>query len=78
MISRWLAILGVVVLAGCWNSDNARNIELGDVSIGQQMIDLKRALDENAISADEYAELKGALMSLQSACQNENGDDHGK
>jgi len=68
MMSKWIAILSVVALAGCWNSDNARNIELGDVSIGQQMIDLKRALDEDAISADEYAKLKGALMSLQSAC----------
>jgi len=41
---------------------------MGDVSIGQQMIDLARAMDEGAIDADEHARLKAGLMSLSEFC----------
>jgi hypothetical protein len=72
MIRKWLVLPFVLLfLPGCWNSDNAKHIHFGDVSIGQQMIDLKRALEENAITADEHIELKEALMSLQSVCADE-------
>ena len=70
MIWKCLAVVGALIfLPGCWNSDNAKHLRLGDVSIGQQMIDLKSALDEGAITAEEHAELKGALMSLSSLCE---------
>ena len=52
-----------LLLAGCWNGQNT-NVRLGDVSIGQQMIDLARALEEGAIDAEEHARLKAGLMAL--------------
>ncbi len=69
MIQKFLIVVcALAFLPGCWNVDNAKSNRFGDVSIGQQMIDLKRAFEENAISVDEHAELKQALMSLSSLC----------
>jgi hypothetical protein len=62
-------------LQGCWNADNAREIHFGDVSIGRQMIDLKQALEEGAITVDEHAQLKQALMSFDMSCDSEDSDD---
>jgi len=58
-----------VLLAGCWNEDNARNIDLGSVSLGQQMLDLQSALDKEAITLDEYASLKATIMTLNTLCE---------
>jgi len=70
VIQKHLVIVGaLLLLPGCWNVDNAKNIRFGGVSIGQQMIDLKRALEESAITPDEHTELKQALMSLNSLCE---------
>ena len=76
MIPNYLLIAGaLVLLSGCGNIDNAQSVRFGDVSVGQQMIDLKRALEEDAITADEHAELKQALMSLSSLCGERDEDD---
>ncbi|MFP6814457.1 MAG: hypothetical protein VB949_02145 [Pseudomonadales bacterium] len=76
MILKCLVIAcAAALLSGCGNIDNAQSIRLGDVSVGQQMIDLKRALEEDAITADEHAELKQALMSLSSLCGDGGEDD---
>ena len=40
-----------LLLAGCFNGQNT-HVRLGDVSLGQQLIDLKRALD-----AEDKAEM---------------------
>ena len=53
-------------LAGCFN--DANNINLGSVSIGQQLIDLKLALDSESIDQEEYTQLKGLILSLSAAC----------
>jgi hypothetical protein len=45
-------------------------VRLGDVSVGQQLIDLKAALDEGAITAEEFAETKAALLALNALCEN--------
>ena len=58
----------LVLLAGCFNGGNS-NISLGDVSLGQQLIDLKRALEEDAISEDEYEEAREALMASMDLCE---------
>ena len=71
----YVLLCGMALLSGCGNIDNAQSIRLGDVSVGQQMIDLKRALEEDAITADEHAELKQALMSLSSLCGDGGEDD---
>lgn len=64
-------IAALLALSGCWNGDSGVRIHLGDVSIGQQMIDLKRALDEGAVSAEEYESLKQELMNLGAMCRSE-------
>jgi hypothetical protein len=65
------------LLQGCWNTDNAKEIHFGDVSIGKQMIDLKQALEAGAVTVDEHARLKQALMSLDSLCESEDIDEEG-
>ena len=67
-------LLLVPFLQGCWNADNAREIHFGDVTIGKQMIDLKLALEEGAITDDEHAQLKQALLSLVSSCGSGDSD----
>ncbi|MEE4360951.1 MAG: SHOCT domain-containing protein [Pseudomonadales bacterium] len=75
-MKRFLAITGVVLaLGGCWNGENM-NIRMGDVSLGQQLIDLKRALDEGAIDKAEYERLKVQLMATADLCgEGGSGDD---
>ena len=64
----------MLLLAGCWNGGNTA-ISLGDVSLGQQLIDLKRALEEDAISQEEYEETKQTLLLLNSLCENTDEDE---
>jgi hypothetical protein len=52
----------LLLLGGCWNENSS--IHFGDVSLGQQLIDLKAALDQGAVTEEEYERLKGAIMSL--------------
>ena len=64
----------LALLAGCFNGGNS-NISLGDVSLGQQLIDLKRALDEDAITEDEYEAAKAQLMASMNLCEEVEPDD---
>lgn len=61
------AAMAVVLMVGCWNGDND-TISLGSVSIGQQMIDLKAALEQDAITREEYDRLKATLMVIDGGC----------
>ncbi len=63
-------LLLTVTLSGCWNGD-ITNVKLADVSLGQQLIDLKRALEEDAISDDEYEAAREKLISLYAICESE-------
>ena len=54
-------LLGVVLLAGCWNGGNT-NLDLGSVSLGQQLMDLKAARDAGAIDAMEYEATRRAVL----------------
>ncbi len=67
--------LSTALLGGCWNGD-VSNVRLPDVSLGQQLIDLKRALEEEAISGDEYEATREKLLSLYAIC--ECGDESGE
>ncbi len=73
MYKTLLVVTLGVLLAGCIDSQNGRSIHLGDVSNGQQLIDLKAALDAEAISEKEYLELKAVLIDAAAACENSNG-----
>ena len=60
---RALLLLSLLLLSGCWNENGDRlTLDLGNVSLGQQFVELKAARDAGAISADEYALLKQALI----------------
>lgn len=63
-----MVMVATLLLVGCWNENLATNVRMGDVSIGQQMIDLARALEQGAIDAEEHARLKAGLMSLAELC----------
>ena len=71
-----IAMSLLVVLAGCWNGGNMA-VSLGDVSLGQQLIDLKRALEQEAITEAEYQEAKDALLELSTLC-GRGGEDDGE
>jgi hypothetical protein len=66
-------LIGVVALlcAGCWNGGNSHT-SFGDVSIGQQLLDLKTALAQQAITQSEYDRLKQTLiMAVEGSCNAE-------
>lgn len=62
-----LLVLTTLTLSACWNGGSSR-LYLGDVSIGQQMIDLKTALESGALSQAEYDSTKQTLLSLTTMC----------
>jgi len=67
---RTLSFLGLILvclvlgLAGCNAEHNTSTVDLGSVSIGEQLIDLKKARDEGALSGSEYRKLKNELLTL--------------
>lgn len=75
-MTRKTLLIAITLLfgAGCWNGQNT-SINLGDVSIGQQLIDLKRALDEGAMTQDEYDQTKQTLLRLNNVCESTNDDE---
>lgn len=64
-----LITLFLLTLSGCWNGGNT-HVQLGDVSVGQQLIDLKAALDEGAITQEEFVQTKATLLALNALCEN--------
>jgi len=52
-------------LAGCFGGGAEVQQNLTTVSQGQQLTDLKRALDEGAITQDEYNRLQRKILSLR-------------
>ena len=69
MLRTALSLALIALLSGCWNGENVA-ISLGDVSLGQQMIDLKLALESGAMTQAEYDEMKETLLALNSLCEN--------
>ena len=66
----------LLMLSGCWNGETI-SVSLGDVSLGQQLMDLKTALDAGALTQTEYVDLKAKLLSLTDLCKtssDESGD----
>jgi hypothetical protein len=75
MQSMRLLLLVVLALAltGCWNANN-EHLHLGDVSLGQQLIDLKAALDAEALTAAEYEAAKASLLKSADLCMGDDED----
>ena len=60
---RVLLLLACLMGMGCWNGENV-HVRLGDVSIGRQLIDLKAALEQGAMTKAEYDRVRPLLLSL--------------
>lgn len=74
-LKRLFAVaLAAGLLAGCWNGENI-HLRMGDVSMGRQLIDLKAALEQGAITPAEHDRLKMAMMSLDVVCQASDDDE---
>ncbi len=67
-----LILMACLVAVGCWNGENVQ-VRLGDVSIGRQLIDLKAALDQGAMTKAEYDRVRILLLSLGQVCENTSG-----
>jgi hypothetical protein len=65
-----VAVVMTLLAGGCWNGGN-HSYHLGDVSLGQQLIDLKAALDQGAVDPEEYARMKEAITALSTGCGND-------
>ena len=69
-----LPVLVLLGLTGCWNGGNA-HVNLGDVSLGTQLLDLQKALESGAITQQEFQETKATLLALNSVCENTQQED---
>ena len=70
-----LPIAIVLLLSSCIQENNPRNLRMGDVTLGQQLIDLKRALKEDAVTESEYEMIKANLVNAASMCDAAEEDD---
>lgn len=61
-----LLLASLIALGGCSAEDNAFSLNLGSVSVGAQLIDLKKAHDNGAINAAEYRSAKESLLNVLS------------
>ena len=76
-IRTLLCALVLLLSAGCWNGD-VSNVRLGDISLGTQLMDLKKALEDDAISREEYDAAKEKLIAAYAICEGaEEGAEHG-
>ena len=62
-------VVACLALSGCWNGENV-SVSLGDVSVGQQLLDLKEAYEGDALTKEEYEATKQTLLALNNVCQN--------
>ena len=66
---RRLLLIACLLTMGCWNGENV-HLRLGDVSIGRQLIDLKEAREQGAMTKAEYDKVRILLLSLGQLCEN--------
>ena len=71
---RSVLLLLVLLMSACVQENNPRTVALGDVSVGQQLIDLKLALDARAISKEEYEAVKEDVIASAKFCAPEEDD----
>lgn len=68
----------LMAMAGCWNGD-VSNVSLGDVSVGQQLLDLQSAHEAEALNDEEYEQARQKLLSLLDGCDcQSDGSDQGE
>jgi hypothetical protein len=59
-MKKWISIAAIALLAACSSTEVVRQL---DVTVGQQLIDLKKARDNGALSASEYDSQRRKLIS---------------
>lgn len=64
----------LLALTGCWNANN-EHLHLGDVSIGQQLIDLKQAREADALTEAEYETARAQLLAAADLCLGDDDDE---
>ena len=63
-VAATLSLVGLLSLGGCfWSIGGGSNRTVVEHSAGQQLTDLKRALDAGAIDQEEYDKLKKVYLS---------------
>ena len=65
-------------LGACFNDNEERRIVLGNVSLGDQLIDLQKAHEAGAISNQEYRQMREALVNLVTDQDRDDDDDDKK
>jgi hypothetical protein len=72
----YLGVILCISLTGCWNGENV-HVDMGTVSIGQQLLDLQAAADAGAMSQEEYQVAREKILSLVHGCgeQSAEGDE---
>ncbi len=65
----------LLVSGGCFNDSHGIKVDLGSVSIGQQLMDLKTARDEEAISDAEYRKMRRKLIAAVNDLETGSDDD---
>jgi hypothetical protein len=71
-----LLLAGTLLLSGgCFNESQATKVHLGTVSLGQQLMDLQKARDEDAISDAEFRKLRRKIIAAIDAIELEDDDD---
>ena len=63
---RVCCALLLLCLSGCFN-EGKNVLQLGSATIGQQLIDLKQALDEGAMTEAEYVKAKAGILAFAEA-----------
>jgi hypothetical protein len=58
-MKRLAAVAFIALLSGCSSTEVVRQL---DLSVGQQLIDLKKARDNGALSASEYEDQRRKLI----------------
>ncbi|MCR9259303.1 MAG: hypothetical protein NXH95_06245 [Pseudomonadaceae bacterium] len=64
-----LPIAVVLLMTSCIQENNPRNLRMGDVTLGQQLIDLKLAFEADAVTESEYETIKANLVNAASMCE---------
>ena len=62
LLLQAVAVAALVTCAGCRSARSTTNVNSEGVSAGQQLIDLKKALDTGAISQKEYDKMRNAIV----------------
>ena len=73
MLRVWVLTGLVALVAGCGNHDSF-TVNLGSASLGEQLMDLKRAQEAGVITEAEYLKAKGHLLVLLEAAADEVDD----